>query len=62
MLQGTFVDDNQSPHQNGIEAVAALNITQGMQPARPMTRFCPKRDMTRAEAATFIARALTASR
>lgn len=56
-LQGTFVDDNQSPHQNGIEAVAALNITQGCNPPTN-NRFCPNRDMTRAEAATFIARAL----
>lgn len=56
LLQGTFVDDNQSPHQNGIEAVAALGITQGCNPPTN-NRYCPNRNMTRAEAATFIARA-----
>ena len=56
-LQGTFIDDNQSPHQNGIEAVAALGITQGCNPPTN-DRFCPNRNMTRAEAATFVARAL----
>ena len=57
LLQGTFIDDNQSPHQNGIEAVAAVGITQGCNPPAN-DRFCPNRDMTRAEAATFVARAL----
>ena len=58
LLQGTFVDDNQSPHQNGIEAVAAEGITSGCNPpANDM--YCPNRDMSRAEAATFIARALS---
>ncbi len=57
LLQGTFTDDNQSPHQNGIEAVAAEGITQGCNPPTN-NRFCPNRNMTRAEAATFVARAL----
>lgn len=57
LLQGTFIDDNQSPHQNGIEAVAAAGITQGCNPPAN-SRYCPNRYMTRAEAATFVARAL----
>lgn len=57
LLQGTFVDDNQSPHQNGIEAVAAKGITTGCNPPTN-NRYCPNRNMTRAEAATFISRAL----
>jgi hypothetical protein len=57
LLQGTFIDDNQSPHQNGIEAIAALGITQGCNPPTN-NRFCPNREMSRAEAATFLARAL----
>lgn len=57
LLQGTFTDDNQSPHQNGIEAVAAAGITVGCNPPTN-NRFCPNRDVTRAEAATFLARAL----
>jgi S-layer homology domain len=57
LLQGTFTDDNQSPHQNGIEAVAAAGITKGCNPPTN-NHFCPTRDVTRAEAATFLARAL----
>ncbi|MEX0699419.1 MAG: S-layer homology domain-containing protein [Acidimicrobiia bacterium] len=58
LLQGTFIDDNNSPHQNGIEAVAAKQITVGCNP--PVNdMFCPNRDVTRAEAATFLARALS---
>ncbi len=57
LLQGTFTDDNLSVHQNGIEAIAAAGITQGCNPPAN-TRFCPDRSVTRAEAATFLARAL----
>ena len=32
LLHGTFVDDNNSVHQNGIEAVAAAGITVGCTP------------------------------
>lgn len=56
LLQGTFVDDNQSPHQNGIEAVAAADITSGCNPPAN-DRFCPNSPMTRGQAATFLARA-----
>jgi hypothetical protein len=58
LLQGTFIDDNNSPHQNGIEAVAAKGITVGCNPPAN-DRFCPNREVTRAEAATFLARALS---
>lgn len=57
LLQGKFTDDNQSVHQNGIEAMAAAGITKGCNPPAN-TRFCPNDDVTRAEAAAFLARAL----
>ena len=56
LLQGTFVDDNGSVHQNGIEAVAAAGITVGCNPPAN-NRYCPGDDVTRAQAATFLARA-----
>lgn len=53
---GTFVDDDGSVHEGGIEAVAAEGITIGCNP--PFNdRFCPSRDLTRAEMAAMIARA-----
>lgn len=58
LLQGTFTDDNNSVHQNGIEAVAAAGITVGCNPPAN-DRYCPNRDVTRAQAATFLARALS---
>jgi hypothetical protein len=57
-LHGTFIDDDNSVHQNGIEAIAAAGITVGCNPPAN-TRFCPEDNVTRAEAATFIARAIT---
>lgn len=56
LLQGTFVDDNDSVHQNGIEAVAGAGITVGCNPPAN-DRYCPRDDVTRAQAATFLARA-----
>ncbi len=56
-LDGTFVDDNGNVHENGIEAVALAGITVGCNPPTN-NRFCPTRNVTRAEAATFLARAL----
>ncbi len=56
-LDGRFVDDNGSVHENGIEAVALAGITLGCNPPAN-NRFCPTRNVTRAEAATFLARAL----
>ncbi len=57
LLQGTFVDDNGSPHENGIEALALAQITSGCNPPAN-TRFCPNDSVTRAQAATFLTRAL----
>jgi hypothetical protein len=57
-LDGTFIDDNNSVHQNGIEAIAAAGITVGCNPPTN-NRFCPEANVTRAEAATFLARALS---
>ena len=47
LLQGTFVDDNGSPHENGIEALALAQITSGCNPPAN-TRFCPNDSVTRA--------------
>ncbi|HEY6629723.1 MAG TPA: PQQ-dependent sugar dehydrogenase [Acidimicrobiia bacterium] len=55
---GTFIDDDGSVHEGGIEAVAFEGITVGCNP--PFNdRFCPDRLLTRAEMATMIARALS---
>jgi hypothetical protein len=56
VVSGTFVDDNGSVHENGIEAVALAKITVGCNPPAN-NRFCPNENLTRAEAATFFARA-----
>jgi glucose/arabinose dehydrogenase len=53
---GTFVDDDGSVHEGGIEAIAAAGITVGCNPPFD-DRFCPDRLITRAEMATMIARA-----
>jgi glucose/arabinose dehydrogenase len=54
---GTFTDDDGSVHEGGIEAIAAASITVGCNP--PFNdEFCPDRDITRAEMATMISRAL----
>ena len=54
---GTFVDDNDSVHQGSIEAIAAEGITFGCNPPT-YDRFCPGEKVTRAEMASFLARAL----
>ena len=54
VVSGTFVDDNGSVHENGIEAVALAGITLGSNPPAN-NKFCPNEDLTRAEAATFFA-------
>lgn len=52
-----FVDDDGSVHEANISAVAALGVTKGCNP--PMnSRFCPHADVTRAEMAVFLVRAL----
>ncbi len=39
---GTFVDDDGSVHEGGIEAIAAEGITTGCNPPAN-TRYCPSR-------------------
>lgn len=54
---GTFVDDNGSPHEPDIEAVAAAGITRGCNP--PLNdRFCPDDPVTRGQMAAFLVRGL----
>lgn len=55
---GTFVDDDGSPHEGGIEAIAAEGITQGCNPPEG-DRYCPVRPVTRGEMAAFLVRSLT---
>lgn len=50
----TFSDDDGNPHEADIEALAAAGITKGCGGGR----FCPTAQVTRAEMATFLARAL----
>lgn len=51
---GTFMDDNGSPYEGAIEAVAAAGVTSGCSP----TTFCPRDLVTRAQMAAFLVRAL----
>ena len=54
---GTFVDDDGNIHEANIEAIAAAGITNGCNP--PVNdHFCPDRDVTRAEMAAFLIRAM----
>ena len=50
---GEFVDDDGSPHEWAIEAIAGSNITDGCGPAQ----FCPEDPVTREQMATFFVRA-----
>jgi len=54
---GTFIDDDGSAHEPSIEAIAAAGITVGCN-APAGDRYCPGRNVTRAEMATFLTRAL----
>jgi hypothetical protein len=49
-----FTDDNGSSFERSIEALAAAGITKGCS----ADRFCPNEPVTRAQMATFLARAL----
>jgi hypothetical protein len=49
-----FTDDNGSTHEADINALAEAGVTAGCSP----TRYCPTRTITRAEMASFLARAL----
>lgn len=52
---GTFFDDDASPHEEAIEAVASAGITRGCGVA---DLYCPERPVTRGELAAFLVRAL----
>ncbi len=54
---GRFADDDGSPHEQSIERIAAAGITLGCDP-KDLTRYCPAKEVTRAQMATFIVRAL----
>lgn len=51
---GTFGDDNGSPHEPMIEAIAAADITGGCAAGL----YCPTTPISRAQMATFLTRAL----
>ncbi len=51
-----FVDDNTSVYEADIDRIAQAGITLGCNPPTN-DRFCPNRNITRAEMATFLARA-----
>jgi hypothetical protein len=53
---GTFFDDDGSTHEPSIEAVAAEGITLGCDQVG--TVYCPTAPLSRAQMATFLARAL----
>jgi|GEM_PF-1902410 len=54
---GSFTDDDGSPHEGYIEAIAAAGITNGCNP--PINdRYCPDRNLTRGEMAVLLARTL----
>jgi Peptidase family M23 len=52
-----FVDDDWSAFEASIDALAAHGITKGCNPPAN-DRYCPERTLSRAEMATFFARAL----
>jgi len=53
---GTFIDDDGSVHEGGIEAIAEAGITTGCNPPTN-NRYCPGQIVTRGQLAAFIARA-----
>ena len=53
---GTFTDDNNNVHEGFIEAIAAIEITLGCN--QDGTLYCPNLDVSRAQMASFLARAL----
>ncbi|HSM45191.1 MAG TPA: VanW family protein, partial [Acidimicrobiia bacterium] len=52
-----FSDDNDSVHENDINRIAAGGITKGCNPPQN-TQYCPREQVTRAQMATFLVRAL----
>lgn len=55
--RGVFFDDDESPYEFAIETIAATGVTTGCNPPFG-DAFCPARPVTRAEMASFLARAL----
>src|SRR5690554_1902633 len=55
---GSFLDDDGDQHEAAIESIATERITRGCNPPTN-DRFCPDQAVTRAEMATFLARAFT---
>ncbi len=53
---GTFFDENATTHEPNIEAIARAGITGGCVPEG--TAYCPDLPVTRAQMASFLARAL----
>jgi len=53
-VSGSFVDDDGSPFETDIEAIFAASITKGCGPRT----YCPGAAVTRAQMASFLARAL----
>ena len=54
---GTFSDDDGSVHEENIEAMVVAGITRGC--AAGEDRFCPRDEITRAQFASFLDRALS---
>lgn len=54
---GTFTDDDGSPHEGYIEAIASDGITAGCNPPAN-DRYCPDDAVTRGQMAAFLVRAL----
>jgi hypothetical protein len=52
-----FVDDDGSTFEGDIQLLAAAGVTKGCNPPTN-DRFCPGNEITRAEMATFLMRAL----
>lgn len=53
---GSFFDDDGSPFEPDIEALAAAGVTKGCNPEQ--TSFCPGNSVTRGQMAAFLVRAL----
>ncbi len=52
-----FIDDNRSVFEGDIDRLATVGMTKGCNPPTN-DRYCPDRNVTRAETASFLARAL----
>lgn len=57
LASGIFVDDDASPHEPDIEALADQDVTQGCDPPHD-TRYCPDRAVRRGQLAAMLVRAL----